>query len=607
MGEQEAAAREAGREFVTLTVDGVEIQAPKGANLIEAAKLAGVEVPHYCYHSHLSIAGNCRMCQMKVQGSPKLTIGCNTQATQGMVVQTHRTSEEVADAQRATLEFLLINHPIDCTVCDQAGHCKLQDYYFEYNAKASRFIEEKEHKVKAEKLGPEVIYDGERCILCTRCVRFCSEVTETSELGVLNRGDKSVIAVFPGKELDNPLSGTVVDLCPVGALTHRRWRFNTRIWYTKQADTICPGCSTGCNVKIAVRDNEVVHVKARLNSEVNKEWMCDEGRYGFSRFQPDVRLQTPLINASIGESSTHPQVSQTPNEISAKQIGPTMPIFNEITWADAFAQMHSLKANVAENTADDAALFLSPFLTLEEMWLAVEFAERVMGITRKSGNVAISYRERTLSAVEKVLVSPDYAPNIYAARVLGLIDNSAANWRDAAYTQYDNLLGRIRSGAVARVLFVGDGSLWAIDLDEALQSSLVKAFSVSLLPRDFDAYPLVFASDRFTDQSKDRSRGLSCGFHSFSKIVLPSQTVLEKNGLMVNASGRVQKMRQLLKPPEGSVPEWIIIKRIAEALGIAGPWNIDEDERGLSREMLKQVPALQGLSLFTIGDGGVCC
>ncbi|MCB0334449.1 MAG: (2Fe-2S)-binding protein, partial [Bdellovibrionales bacterium] len=248
------------QEMVTLTVDDQEVTVAKGTNLIEAAKQAQSEVPYYCYHPHLSVPGNCRMCQVEVEGAPKLMIGCHTQAQDGMIVRTHRTSEAVKKAQASTLELILINHPLDCTVCDQAGHCKLQDYHFEYNAKPSRFLEEKNHKVKAQPLGPTVILDGERCISCTRCVRFCEEVTGTGELGLLNRGDKNVIAVHPDKQLDNPLSGSVVDLCPVGALTHRNWRFNTRMWFTNATDSICPGCSTGCNVRVYERDGKVVNV-----------------------------------------------------------------------------------------------------------------------------------------------------------------------------------------------------------------------------------------------------------------------------------------------------------------------------------------------------------
>ncbi|MCB0318002.1 MAG: (2Fe-2S)-binding protein, partial [Bdellovibrionales bacterium] len=208
-------------EMVTLRIDDKEVCVPKGTNLIEAAKTVGIEIPHYCYHPHLSVPGNCRMCQVKVEGAPKLMIGCHSIAQEGMTVRTHHTSQEVVDAQAATLEFILINHPLDCTVCDQAGHCKLQDYHYEYNARPSRFIENKVHKPKAKPLGPTVMLDAERCIMCTRCIRFCDEITQTSELGMINRGDRSEITISDGRELNNALSGTVVDLCPVGALTHK--------------------------------------------------------------------------------------------------------------------------------------------------------------------------------------------------------------------------------------------------------------------------------------------------------------------------------------------------------------------------------------------------
>ncbi len=290
-------------EMVELTIDDKTVSVARGTNLIKAAKEAGVEVPFYCYHPHLSVPGNCRICQLEVEGAPKLMIGCHTQVQDGMVVRTHETSEKVREAQASTMELLLINHPLDCTVCDQAGHCKLQDYHYEYNAQPSRFLEEKEHKVKAQPLGPTVMLDGERCIACTRCVRFCDEVTETGELGLLNRGDRYVIAVDENRPLDNPFSGTVVDLCPVGALTHKKWRFNTRIWYTKHKDSICPGCSTGCNVKVFERDGEIVQVKARMNDAVNKEWLCDEGRYGFHRFLPEQRLLEPKLDGTAVELS----------------------------------------------------------------------------------------------------------------------------------------------------------------------------------------------------------------------------------------------------------------------------------------------------------------
>ncbi len=396
-------------ELVTLTIDGVEVKVPKGTNIIEAARKIQKEIPYYCYHPHLSVAGNCRMCKVKVEGQPKLVIGCNTPVAEGMKVSTQATSPEVQTAQSANLEFILVNHPLDCTVCDQAGHCKLQDYHYEYNAKASRFIEEKEHKVKAVPLGPTVMLDGERCILCTRCVRFCDEITGTSELGVLNRGDRSVIGIREGKELNNPFSGTVVDLCPVGALTHKEWRFKSRIWFTKQTNTICPGCSTGCNARVATRDGEVVMVKGRLNSEVNKEWMCDEGRYGFDRFLPKERT----VPAVKGE---------------------------QVEYAVALKEAQKiLKGNVA--------ILLSPHLTLEDF----ELVQGLILALKVKALVAVAYQERPLTKLESILISPDRAPNFRSAEVCELVSGNLA----AGYT---HVLNNIEDGKCDAVLCIGDTS-----------------------------------------------------------------------------------------------------------------------------------------------------
>jgi NADH-quinone oxidoreductase subunit G len=421
-------------EMVTLTIDGKPVQVPKGTNLIEAAKTAGIEVPHYCYHPHLSVAGNCRMCQVSVKGQPKMTIACNTNVAEGMEVATHLTSKDVADSQAAVLEFILINHPLDCTVCDQAGHCKLQDYHFEYNARSSRFLEEKVHKVKALPLGPTVMLDGERCIMCTRCIRFCDEVTKTSELGMLNRGDQSVIATSPGKELNNPLSGSVVDLCPVGALTHRKWRFNTRIWFTKQTESICPGCSTGCNVKVAERDGQVVQVKGRRNDAVNKEWLCDEGRYGFERFLPKQRITEVVANKS--------------GVVAASTI------------MDVFA---ALKGNLKTLT-----VLAGPDLLLEEYYILRQLLLRAASVSR----AVIAYCGRGLTPVEELLVSPDYAANFRGAQLTGLIG-------ELPDSEYQDVLGKIRRKEIENVLILGDRAIAAQDIDAALLDG-IRAAKVSV-------------------------------------------------------------------------------------------------------------------------------
>lgn len=414
-------------EMVNAIIDGKAVQVPKGTNVIEAAKTAGVDIPHYCYHPHLSVAGNCRMCQISVKGQPRMTIACNTVVAEGMEVSTHLTNKDVADAQAATLEFILINHPLDCTVCDQAGHCKLQDYHFEYNARSSRFLEEKVHKVKALPLGPNVMLDGERCIMCTRCIRFCDEVTKTSELGMLNRGDQSVIAVSPGKELDNPLSGSVVDLCPVGALTHRKWRFNTRIWFTKQTDSICTGCSTGCSVKVAERDGQVVHVKARRNDAVNKEWLCDEGRYGFGRFLPAKR-----VSAAYATRDGVTQVSSVAEALAA------------------------LKGQLKTLT-----VLCSPDLLLEEYYILRQLMLRASSVSR----AVVSYRGRALTSVEEILVSPDYASNFRAAQLVGLVGEQPD-------MEYSEIIAKIRRKEIENVLILGDRAIDTRDLDDALIAGL---------------------------------------------------------------------------------------------------------------------------------------
>ncbi len=546
------------KEIVTLTIDGKTVQVPKGTNLIEAAKVAGIDIPYYCYHPHLSIAGNCRMCQVQVEGQPKLTIGCNTGAANGMVVRTQESSPDVAEAQRATLEFLLINHPLDCTVCDQAGHCKLQDYYYEYNSKASRFIEDKVHKVKAEVLGPDVVYDGERCIVCTRCVRFCDEVSHTSELGVFNRGDRAVIGVDEGRILDNPLSGTVVDLCPVGALTHRRWRFNTRIWYTNEVDSICPGCSTGCNVKVAERDGKVVHVKARLNSEVNKEWLCDEGRYGFERFQPEERLASPMIQKGDG--------------------------YESVSWEVAQQALSAL----GKATEGDTAVFLSPFLTLEELWVSINFSEKVFGIKSSSPQIAMQLRIRELSSVEKVLISPDYAPNAQGGAFLGL-GAPGVNFREELSKRYQNLLSQVKQGKVKHVLFVGDFAVSDTDVDEQLKQTVLQCeSSTALTPRGFV------------------KNGHNVGtLNSTCRVLLPSRTVNEKNGLMMNEKGRVQRLQGVLTPPFGTFPEWLILKRIADSLKKSILPAEVIDERSLFRYFASQVPQFADVTLRKIGELGL--
>src|SRR5437588_6458807 len=282
----------------TLEIDGRKVTVEDGLNVIQAAERLDIEVPHYCYHAELSIAGNCRMCLVEIEKMPKLQIACNTPVAEGMSVLTQ--SPKVLAIRKAVMEFLLVNHPLDCPICDQAGECWLQDYYMEHDLEPSRFAERKEHDRKREIFGPNVVFDGERCIKCTRCVRFLQEITHTNELAVVNRGDHSTIAAFPDTVLDNPLSANVVDICPVGALTDRDLRFKVRVWYLQKTPSICPGCSTGCNTSVETYQNRIARFKPRVNEAVNSHWLCDEGRYCFHDLTGGERLTTPMIRQEGG-------------------------------------------------------------------------------------------------------------------------------------------------------------------------------------------------------------------------------------------------------------------------------------------------------------------
>ncbi len=287
-------------EKIKVTINGKEILTTPDKTILQVAEENGIDIPHYCYHPGLPVAGNCRMCLVEVEGARKLQTACSTQVRDGMVVRTD--TPQVKEAVRQVLEFMLINHPLDCPVCDQAGECGLQDYYMEYGQYDPKFIENKNKKSKkATPIGKYVILDQERCILCARCVRFTRFITKTEEIGIFNRGDHSEVDLFPGKELNNRYTGNLVDICPVGAMTCRDFRFKCRVWYLEEFDSICPGCSRGCNIKIYYNPhrphkadgNRVLRFKPRFNPEVNRYWMCDDGRYGY-KFIDENRIMYPL-------------------------------------------------------------------------------------------------------------------------------------------------------------------------------------------------------------------------------------------------------------------------------------------------------------------------
>ncbi|MCX7826235.1 MAG: molybdopterin-dependent oxidoreductase [Verrucomicrobiae bacterium] len=300
--------------MVNVTINGIKTQVPQGTNVIEAARRVGVFIPHYCYHPRLSIAGNCRMCLVEVGGpmlgpdrqpilnadgtprivmQPKPAIGCNTLVSEGMVVVTH--SAAVTQMRHAVLEFLLINHPLDCPICDQAGECRLQEFAVDFGADASRFREEKVRKPKKVDIGPRVMLDDERCILCSRCIRFMREIAKDDCLGFIGRGSHTTLTIWPGRKLNSNYSLNTVDLCPVGALTDKDFRFKMRVWFLKKTRSICTSCATGCNTILWSRENVVYRQTPRENNAVNQCWMCDAGRLNYKFINDPARLRKALV------------------------------------------------------------------------------------------------------------------------------------------------------------------------------------------------------------------------------------------------------------------------------------------------------------------------
>ncbi|MBK9293039.1 MAG: (2Fe-2S)-binding protein [Oligoflexia bacterium] len=299
-----------------LTINGQSIEVPQGTTVIQAAKELNIPIAHYCYHEGLSIAGACRMCLVEVEKNPKLQIACNLPVTDGMVVYTD--NPRVKDAVKWSLDFHLINHPLDCPICDQAGECKLQDYYMDYGLYTPEMDQRKVKKNKAVSLGDRVVLDQERCILCSRCVRFTKEVSKTHELGIFNRGDRSIIATFEDRPLNNNYSVNTVDICPVGALTSKDFRFKQRVWFLKDFDTICNGCSTGCNVKVSYNANGVFRVRPKVNKEVNGHWMCDFGRDIYKHTNKEYRLEAVVEKREDLSGAT---VKGKPVALALQEIG----------------------------------------------------------------------------------------------------------------------------------------------------------------------------------------------------------------------------------------------------------------------------------------------
>lgn len=528
-------------DLVTVNIDGKEIAVPKGTNVIEAARQLGVDIPHYCYHPKLTVAGNCRMCliemgmpavdpatkapvmdeatgKQKINWIPRPQIGCGTNAMPGLHIKTN--SPMVKDCREGVMEFLLINHPLDCPICDQAGECKLQEQSTGYGRGYSRFIEQKNVKPKRTQLGPRVTLDDERCILCSRCIRFSKEIVKDDVLGFVDRGSYSTLTCYPGKELKNNYSLNTVDICPVGALTSTDFRFKMRVWFLKQTNSICTESSVGANAVVWSREGVIYRITPRQNDAVNDTWMTDSGRALYKQVQAPNRLKGIMVNGTS----------------SALDIA----------------------ANTVASLVKDGGVAVvgSGRSTVEEQFLTKKLAAAL--------KASVSLVSR-VGEGDKLLLSADRNPNVRGALVTGLISALPEQ-------SLGSLAADIDAGKVKTVISIGE------DLTAAgLTSAQLAKIAVVYLGTHANA----------TSES--------------AKVLIPTLTVFEKSGTLVNQQFRIQKFAKAVPGVAGATDDIVVLAKLIAAVGggeVAGEIN------ALWKAITAEVPALGTMTYQNIpGDG----
>lgn len=522
------------------TLNEKEIEAKPGQTIIQAAQDHGMEIPHYCYHADLPIDGNCRMCLVEVEKMPKLTPACTTVVNDGMIVRSN--NDRVKTAVRGVLEFLLVNHPVDCPVCDQAGECRLQDYYMVYGLHTSEIpLELKVRKRKVVDLGEMVVLDQERCVLCSRCIRFFDHVTGTGEMQFFGRGDHVAIGTFEDKPLENPYSGNVVDICPVGALTSRDFRFKCRVWFLHSTDSVCGGCSTGCNTRIDHRDGAIFRMIPRRNTEVNKSWLCDEGRLSFHSLHDGERVTRPVMK---GRDSV-----QAP-----------------VTWEEAARSIDArLKEVSGANGAGSILGFASASATNEALFLFKRYVGEQLGSSQFEFRLDAEDK-RVTEKEDEILRHTDKHPNSMGAMKLGLASEELGGIEGAIKAARE---GRIKAGVIVYlkplVRRAGDEEA------EARMAELVGALE----------YSVVLAAHK-----ADWQRAAS--------VVLPVASWSEEAGTYTNYQGRVQLAGKAIEPGGDILPVWEVFAMLLHASGAESRWMTPDD---VFRTLTESVAAYRQITL----------
>ena len=489
--------------MVKVFIDSRCVEVKEGTTLLAAAKSVGISIPHFCYHSAFEPEGSCRMCLVEIESVPKLELACSTRVREGMKVWTQ--SEKVVEARKGVLEFLLAEHPLDCPICDKAGECKLQDYYEAYGLFDGQFKETKIKKTKKVPIGKGLILDRERCILCTRCVRFLREVTKTEELGVFNRGLSSEISCYDTELVGNNYSGNLTELCPVGAITHEDFRFKIRTWFLEKKDSLCPLCNRGCNISIEShsgfaripRKKKVYRIVSRENPDINGHWICDFGRYGYS-----------YLN------------EKKPEAIFLRNNGKAQKLSREE--AVQYVVERVKKLYFMKKTRR-VTLIANSWLSNEELFLIRKIFCDDLGVTK------IYMVDPPDGGGDGFLLTPERTPNKKGAQELGFDFKKVTMGELASETDILFIFGHYLTAHFN--LGVIKGAL------DSVKTKVLFTPSVNELESEVD-------------------------------LVIPTCLIAEKGGTLTNVEGKVQSFTPALQPEGESLPEWFILLDLAKKLDI---------------------------------------
>lgn len=543
-----------------LTIDDKHVEFKQGQTIIEAAVAADIDIPHFCWHPKLSVSGNCRVCLVEVEKMPKLVIACSTLAAEGMVV--HTKSQKTLDARNAVMEFILINHPLDCPICDEAGECKLQDYAYAHGKGESRFEEMKVRKEKRVQLGPFIKFDGDRCISCSRCIRFSDEIAGANQLTFVKRGDRVTITTFPGESFDNPYTLNTTDICPVGALTNQDFRFKSRVWEMSSTKSVCIGCSRGCNTEIWVRNNEILRLTPRHNEDVNSYWMCDKGRLNTFKFvNANDRVDGTFLRENDG--------------------------LKKVDWLVAISKTAEY---LKEYKASEIAFIGSPFATCEDNFSLVKLA-KALGVSN------IDFAEHNLPGdQDEILIREDKTPNSLGAKLVGVKPTQNG-------MNLEGILRSIKEGKI-KALYLIEDDLASInsEWEEALKKLNLLIVHATNFNRTTQLANIVFPSSTYAEKN-----GTFVNFQGRVQRIRPAVSTVEMDRALdgMNMS-RWDKFgtkfdRWMQGHKYDAKPGWKILSLISSQMNLKIRYEMAEE---VFADIAKSIEEFNSLDYDVIGELG---